>query len=70
MARTEVGFDKRQYHQQDEMIKWCRENIGPGGWEHTIDDVEGVWCVYSMFGNTWFKFREDKHAMLFKLKWA
>jgi len=70
MTRIEVGFDNTRYHQQDEMIQWCRKHIGPGGWEHTIDHVEGIWCVYSMFGNTWFKFDEDKHAVLFKLRWA
>jgi hypothetical protein len=67
-------FDKDQYHRQNEMELWCRENIGYGKWTYgDIDNWKGMegarWVIWSMFGSTFFKFRYQKDAVLFALKW-
>lgn len=71
-----VQFDKDQYHLQRDMEVWCNDNIGknplyrnwvggkPQSWEGM-----GTWCMSSMFGNTFFYFREEKHANWFALRW-
>lgn len=68
---TKVTLGKDRYHQQQEIIRWCRETLGPGGWNRSlvINDSGDVWRVDSMFGHTHFWFREEKHYMLFCLRW-
>jgi hypothetical protein len=64
-----IIFDKNRYHQQDEMIAWCRENIGPGGWYDMIpDDMD--WSMGCVFGRTTFCFKNEQDCTLFLLKWG
>jgi hypothetical protein len=74
MAMTQIEVSKRQYHLNDAMINWCRNNIsGFGGWVYSDPDDwhEGrTWAVSSMFGNTTFYFVDDKDATVFVLKWT
>lgn len=70
----EVTFGKDRYHLQREMEFWCRENIGPGCWTSgtpkTWEGMDGnVWTIHSMFGNTTFCFKEQKHFNWFVLRW-
>lgn len=72
-----VQFGKDMYHLQYDMEKWCKQNIGknplykswvsgePQSWEGL-----GKWCMSSMFGNTFFYFKEEKDALWFKLAWS
>lgn len=72
-----VEFDKDMYHLQTAMERWCTENIGtnplyknwvfaePKSWEGL-----GNWCMSSIFGNTFFYFKNEKDAMWFKLVWS
>jgi len=72
-----VQFDKHYYHLQNDMQKWCKEYIGPGGWGNPepINDIEYFdrdnlkWYIDCMFGNTFFFFRNDRDATLFMLRW-
>jgi hypothetical protein len=69
----EVRFDKRRYHQHEDMITWCRANVGIGGWTWaTPKDWTGlkdIWCIHSAFGNTVFCFKEEADASMFILRW-
>jgi hypothetical protein len=65
--RNKIRFDKRRYHELGEMSQWCRENIGPGGY---IDEPEYLWTMTTMFGETDFIFKDEKHAEWFALRWA
>ena len=65
MENVEFGRDK--YHLQGEMVKWCKENIGKGGW---LQAEGAVWSVDSAFGTTFFKFVNESDATLFRLRWA
>lgn len=72
---NEITFDKDKYHLHPEMENWCHKNIGPGGWTWGSPTTwEGmgnkIWIMHSMFGNTTFSFKEEKHLMLFLLRWA
>ena len=51
----------------NEMIEWCTENIGPGGWGSYPTDNE-VWMIGCDFGNTKFYFANSKDALAFKFK--
>ena len=66
-----ITFGKDRYYQHLEMEQWCREVIGNGGW-HTIDSrpAELDWWMNSMFGNTTFAFKQEKHYTLFILRWG
>lgn len=71
-----VEFDRRYYHLQREMEEWCNTYIGenprytnwvysePKEWEGL-----GTWCLASMFGTTFFYFKNEADATLFALKW-
>jgi hypothetical protein len=71
----EITFGKDKYHLNGTMEKWCADNIGPGMWTFSspvswegMDDK--TWVTYSMFGNTTFCFKEEKHYDWFVLRWA
>lgn len=72
-----VQFGKNMYHLQAEMEKWCSNNIGQnplyrnwvGGEPKTWEGL-GTWCMASMFGNTFFFFKEEKDALWFELVWS
>jgi hypothetical protein len=68
-------FGKDQYHLNGEMERWCRENIGDGGWSYANPETwEGmgdkIWVMSSMFGNTKFSFKDPKDLTMFLLRWA
>ncbi len=63
----EVVFGRDKYHLQGDMTKWCKENIGIGGW---LKEEGQVWSVDSAFGNTFFKFNNESDMTLFLLRWA
>lgn len=70
-----ITYGKEKYHLQGEMEKWCRDNIGNGGWSYqTPKTWEGmgdkIWIIHSMFGNTTFAFKYPKHFTLFVLRWG
>jgi hypothetical protein len=71
-----VQFGKDHYHLQQSMIVWCDEHIGknPQYTNWVWDEPEeweglGKWCILSMFGNTFFYFREEKDMTAFLLRW-
>ena len=68
-------FGKDQYHLNGEMERWCRENIGDGGWSYANPETwEGmgdkIWVMSSMFGNTKFSFKDPKDLTMFLLRWS
>ena len=70
-----ITFGKDHYHLNGEMEQWCRTYAGEGRWIggqlKTWEGMESyVWAIESMFGNTTFMFKEDKHYMWFVLKWS
>lgn len=66
---TKVSFGKDRFHEQEDMIQWCRKNLGTGGWNQSLVLGESRWRVDSMFGNTHFWFKEERDYLLFCLKW-
>lgn len=61
-----ITVDKRNYHKRNDMVQWCHENLGDGGW---LSHQGYAWAVESAFGNTFFKFEHEHDATLFALKW-
>ena len=71
---VEVRFDKRRYHLHGDMMNWCNENIGKGGWSYdtpkTWEGMDGeIWVVRCAFGNTVFAFKNEADASMFILRW-
>ena len=72
-----VQFGKDKYHLQRDMEVWCKKHISKPPVGHTWVSGEpksweglGTWCMSSMFGNTFFYFKEEKDALWFELAWG
>lgn len=63
---TEVDFGKDQYHKIEDMNRWLRENVGPGGWPPMLD---ARWHIRTAFGASRYTFKDPGDAILFALKW-
>jgi hypothetical protein len=75
VVMNEITFGKERYYQQGAMEVWCAEHIGRGGWTYSTPQTwEGmagkIWVMFSMFGNTTFCFKEEKHLTFFLLRWS
>ena len=72
-----IEFGKDKYHLQHEMEMWCTKHISenpiyrnwvsskPKEWEGL-----GNWAMSSMFGNTFFYFKNEADATAFALRWS
>lgn len=72
-----VHFDRDMYHLQGDMEIWCSKNIGKNppyrnwvGSEPVEWEGLGNWCMSSIFGSTFFYFKEEKHANWFIMRWS
>jgi hypothetical protein len=70
-----ITFNNTHYHLNSEMEQWCRTYLGEGRWVGgKLNTWEGmdpnIWAIESMFGNTTFMFKEDKHYHWFILRWG
>jgi hypothetical protein len=71
---NQITFNNTHYHLNGEMEEWCRTYAGTGKWIGSrLKTWEGmgdnVWAIESMFGNTTFMFKEDRHYHWFLLRW-
>lgn len=66
-----VSLGRDRYHLQDEMVAWCRENVGLGSWWNSLPALPAGqdWSIQCIFGRTTFWFKQDSDAVLFSLKW-
>jgi hypothetical protein len=64
---TIVEFGKRWYHMHNEMMQWCEDNIGPGGWGSYPVGNE-TWMIGCNFGHTKFYFINSVDALAFKFR--
>ena len=67
-----ISFGRDRYHLQDEMVAWCRENIGVGAWWNSLPalPVGQDWSIQYIFGRTTFWFKRESDATLFALRWS
>ena len=63
----EITFGRNYYHILHDIEDWCRKNIGPGG--YLVNDL-CVWKIDTMFGNSTFAFKHEKHYTWFILRWG
>jgi hypothetical protein len=68
-----ITFGKDKYHLHLEMHSWCEQHFGRGKWigERCPKDWRGMpdWTIHSMFGNTTFAFKNERHYTWFILRW-
>jgi hypothetical protein len=62
-----ITFNNTYYHLNRDMEEWCLQHVGKGGWIKHTDDL---WNINSMFGNTTFEFKYEKHYTWFVLRWS
>lgn len=72
---NEITFDKHRYLEHVNMITWCLDYLGSGGWtlgrpKTWVGMGNKTWAVSSAFGNITFSFKDPKHLTLFILKWG
>ena len=69
-----ITFGKDRYHEHGRMEYWCEQHFGEGKWinEPYPKDWTNMpaWTVHSMFGNTTFAFKNERHYTWFTLRWA
>lgn len=61
-------FGKDRYQEQREMVRWCEQNFGLGQYSNTVEKTRWTWD--SIFGSTFFYFKDGEDAVLFSLKWS
>jgi hypothetical protein len=75
----EVDFGREYYSKHEQIIQWCRDNIGPGSWSgsRSYEDwlktcPDELWTVYLMFGYTHIacKREEDCSKLILAWKWT
>lgn len=66
---TKITFGKDRYHEQEDMIHWCKTSLGKGGWQCSLVLGDNCWRVDSMFGTTQFWFKHERDYLLFCLRW-
>lgn len=71
----EFIWEKKQYHLQNEMIDWCKKNIGCGGWYAHIGSQDQLkdsdqWGCWWMLGAGRFVFRTEDQLKLFADNWS
>lgn len=64
-----VSLGKDRYHQHREIIEWCEENCGEGGYGSFSRDENAKWSVDGIFGNHHFFFKDEKDFIMFTLRW-
>lgn len=64
-----ISFGRDRFHQHQDMIRWCYQHCGKGGYHAFSKDDNARWSVDTMFGNTHFFFKEEKDVVLFTMKW-
>ena len=65
-----ITFNNTRYHLNGAMEEWCRDNVGQGGWVGRYEREDDRWSIDSMFGNTTFKFKNEKDYVWFLLRWS
>ena len=72
---VKVWYDKSEYSLHRVKEEWCTENIGQGTWGNPKDWVNGwptkyKWTMNTIFGNSFFYFKEESDATMFILRWG
>lgn len=67
----QITFSKQRYHEVSDMLTWCKQHIGDGGWGRYQEDIfsDYEWDIEQMFGNTTFRFKDAKDYSKFLVKW-
>lgn len=62
--KTEIGREK--YHLHNDIMQWCNDNIGPGGYRQNTNQV---WDMSIVFGTATYYFKYERDLLLFILRW-
>ena len=66
MFEHEIKIGKDRYHELSDMSRWCSRQFGPGGY---LKHQANVWYMETAFGNSVFRFKQERDATAFALKW-
>jgi hypothetical protein len=69
---VEIKLGREYYHRIREIEKWCETNVGLGDWAALSDfreDKNLQWSINQQFGYTFVRFRQERDATLFTLRW-
>jgi len=68
----ELRLGREYYHRLRDIERWCRDNVGDGDWaprSEFREDQNLQWSINQIFGHTYVRFRRDRDATMFALKW-
>lgn len=64
-----IMLGRDYYSLQGEIMDWCKQNVGPGGWYPSSGDKNFLWAIESSFGHVSISFRNQEDLMWFSLIW-
>ena len=62
-----IDIGREKYHLHNDMMQWCNDNIGPGGYRQ---DATLVWDMSMVFGTATYYFKHEKDLTFFMLRWT
>lgn len=62
--QTKIGREK--YHLHNEIMQWCNEHIGNGGY---TQEPNSVWDMTIIFGTATYYFKYERDLIFFNLRW-
>ncbi len=65
----QVHFGKDRYHQVEDMLGWCENQFGEGGYIYSANDTER-WALVIAFGKSSWLFKNPEDATMFALRWT
>jgi hypothetical protein len=66
----QVHFEKDRYRQVEDMMGWCIDNIGEGGYIFSTNNIERRWALVLAFGKSSWLFKNQDDATMFALRWT
>ena len=65
----QVHFTKDRYHQIEDMVVWCIDQFGEGGYIYSANNTD-QWALAIAFGNSSWLFKNSEDATMFALRWS
>lgn len=66
----QITLSKQRYHEVPDMLTWCKQHIGNGGWQYSPEGLyDAKWSFEQTFGNTTFRFIDARDYSRFVVKW-
>jgi hypothetical protein len=63
--KTIIG--KEKYHMHNEIMQWCNDHIGDGGY---TQQPNPLWDMVLVYGTATYYFKHERDLVFFTLRWS